>query len=214
MKAHTVIHTTLLSAALAAGGLLAVGQAAPGPGSGGPGFGDHKPPMERMLGAGGTHGRWWNNPQVIEKLNLSDDQRKSMDDILQQNRDGLIDLRASVEKAEGALEPMISADQPNESAILAQIDKVAQARAELEKANARFLLALRAKLTPDQWKQLQAIRSERHSGPSGMRNWRRGGPGAPPAGPSGTPPPPSGPEPQSLLNDGPGRDLPAEMAQF
>jgi periplasmic protein CpxP/Spy len=129
-----------------------------------------------------------------------------MDDILQQHRDGLIDMRANVEKAEGALEPLINADQPNESAILAQIDKVAQARAELEKANARFLLALRAKLTPDQWKQLQAIRSEHRSGPgpAGMRNWRKGGPGAPPAGGAGAPmPPPQGPapEPQSFLNE-------------
>ena len=41
------------------------------------------------------------------------------------------------------MEPLMSADEPNDAAILAQIDKVAQARAELEKANARFLLAIR-----------------------------------------------------------------------
>jgi Spy/CpxP family protein refolding chaperone len=151
--------------------------------------------MERMLGAGGSHGRWWNNPRVIEKLNLTDDQRKSMDDILQQHRDGLIDKRAGVEKAEGALEPLMSADQPNESAVLAQIDRVAQARAELEKANARFLLALRAKLSPDQWKQLQTMRSERRQGPGGMHPWKDA-PGAPPAAP---PPPPGGPGPESLF---------------
>ena len=44
------------------------------------------------------------------------------------------------------MEPLMRADQPNETAILAQIDKIAQARAELEKANARFLLAIRGKL--------------------------------------------------------------------
>jgi Spy/CpxP family protein refolding chaperone len=217
MKAHNLIQATLLTAALAAGGLQAAAQGTPGAGPGG-GFDEHRPPMERALGAGGGHGRWWNNPQVVEKLNLTDDQRKSMDDILQQNRDGLIDMRGNVEKAEGALEPLINADQPNESAILAQIDKVAQARAELEKANARFLLALRAKLTPDQWKQLQAIRNERRSGPgpTGMRNWRKGGPGTPPAAPSGAPPlppPPGGPEPQSFLNElpAPGQAAIAEL---
>ena len=50
------------------------------------------------------------------------------------------------------MEPLVKDDQPNEASILAQIDKVAQARAELEKANARYLLALRSKLTPEQWK--------------------------------------------------------------
>jgi periplasmic protein CpxP/Spy len=218
MKAHTIIQTTLLTAALVAGGLQAVGQGTPPPTPGagpGSGFGSHRPPMERMLGAGGTHGRWWNDPQVVEKLNLTDDQRKSMDDVLQQHRENLIDLKANVEKAEVALEPLMSADQPNESAILAQIDRVAQARAELEKANARFLLALRAKLSPDQWKQLQAVRSERRAGPAGARNWRRGGPGTPGAGPAGAPPPPpSGPEPQSYLDEGPAPGQPGGIAQF
>jgi periplasmic protein CpxP/Spy len=204
MKAHTMIHTTLLTAALAAGGVLAAAQPSPaqGPDQGpGSGFGAHRPPMERMLGARGGRGRWWNDPQVAEKLNLTDEQRKSMDDILQQHRESLIDMRASVDKAELTLEPLMSADQPNESAILAQIDKVAQARAELEKANARFLLALSAKLAPEQWKQLQAIRSERRPMRApGAPTWRNGGPGG--AG-AGAPPPPSGPEPQSFLNQGP-----------
>ncbi len=138
-----------------------------------------------------------------------------MDDILQQHRDGLIDLRAGVEKAEGVLEPLMSADQPNESAILAQIDKVAQARAELEKANARFLLSLRARLSPDQWKQLRAIRSERRQGPgpAGSRDWRKGGPGAGPAG-TPPPPPPGGPEPQSFLNEPPAPGQPAIAELF
>jgi hypothetical protein len=105
-----------------------------------------------------------------------------MDDILLSHREKLIDLRASLEKAELSLEPLMKEDQSNEAQILAGIDKVAQARAELEKANARFLLAIRGKLTPEQWKQLQADR-ERH-GPEGGGGFGRdgegrGGPGGP-----------------------------------
>ena len=91
--------------------------------------------------------------------------------IFQNHREKLVDLRANVEKAEIAMEPLVRADQPNESAVMAQIDKVAQARAELEKANARFLFALRAKLTPEQWKQVQDFRQNHED----MRHeWRRG----------------------------------------
>jgi Spy/CpxP family protein refolding chaperone len=127
-----------------------------------PGFGDHHPPFERALGPQGKQGHWWNNPEMVEKLKLADDQRKQMDAILFDHRASLIDMRASVEKAELAMEPLMRDDQPNEAKILAQIDKIAQARAELEKANARFLLAIRAKLTPEQWKLLQAERGMRH----------------------------------------------------
>jgi len=103
-------------------------------------------------------------------------------------------------------------------------DGDAQARAELEKANARFLLAIRAKLSPDQWKQLQAARAERHEMrqmPPGARGMHRmhpqGGPaGAPGAGPQGAPQgdpgstpqfaPPDGPGPQSTIPQGSGPD--------
>jgi len=147
-----------------AGALLAGTAMAQGPGGGmgmgpGPGFGGHRPPMERAFGPHGDHGRWWNNPKVVEQLKLTDAQRKSFDGILLEHREKLIDLRGNVEKAELEMEPLMSADQPNEGRILSQIDKVAQARAELEKANARFLLAIRSKLTPEQWKQVQAFRA-------------------------------------------------------
>jgi Spy/CpxP family protein refolding chaperone len=175
-----------------------------GPGMGmgmhGPGFGMHRPPMERALGL--REGRWWNNPSLVEKLKLTDDQRKAMDQILLDHRKDLIDKRATLEKAEVDLEPLMQDDQPNESKVLAQIDKVAQARAELEKANARFLLALRARLSAEQWKQLKAERSERMD----RRLWRQprdgGRPPAPPA-----PPPPA---PQGLLNELPAPDVPTQ----
>jgi protein CpxP len=150
----------------------AAGAQAPAPPPGGGGFGGHRPPMEGALGPMGGHGRFWNNPAIVEKLKLTDDQRKSMDEIFLQHRETLVDLRGNLEKAELTLEPLIKADQPDESKITAQIDAVAQARAELEKANARFLLAIRAKLTPDQWKQIQDFRAEH---PQGMRRWREGG---------------------------------------
>jgi periplasmic protein CpxP/Spy len=115
----------------------------------------HRPPMEQAFHMG-PRGRWWDNPEFAQKIGISSDQQKKMDDIFQQSRLKLIDMHAAVEKQETILEPLISADQPNEGQILKQIDAVAQARAELEKANARMLLGLRGVLTADQWKKLQA----------------------------------------------------------
>jgi Spy/CpxP family protein refolding chaperone len=169
----------------------------------GPGFGEHRPPFEQAMGPGGNHGKWWNNPKVVETLKLTDEQRKAMDGILLDHREKLIDLHANVQKAELGLEPLIGVDQPNESAILAQIDKIAQARAELEKGNARFLLALRGKLTPEQWKTLQAERANRENrGGWQQRDKGPRGPGQRGQGPDGQrpggqyhrqpPPPPAG----------------------
>lgn len=192
--------SSVLRSGLAAGAVLAAAMAvnAQGPGQEpGAGFGEHRPPMERALGPHGAHGRWWNDPSMIEKLKLTDDQRKAMDAILLEHREKLIDMRASVEKAELGLEPLMHEDQPNESQILAQIDKIAQARAELEKANARFLLAIRGKLTPEQWKDLQAARNERME----RHGWQQHSPRREGGAGQEAPPPPAGPggEPQGML---------------
>ncbi len=173
----------------------------------GMGFADHRPPFEQAFQGRGFHGRWWTNPKVADLLKLTDEQKKQFDDILLAHREKLIDLRANVEKAELALAPLISDDKPNETGILAQIDKVAQARAELEKANARYLLAVRSKLTPEQWKQVEAFRIN-HLGNRG--GWGPGGRGAGPMGVRQGPTPPPGP--QSSLDDDLGPDLPGTPA--
>lgn len=144
---------------------------------------------------GAPIGKWWDNPDLSARLGLSDEQKKKMDDIFQANRIKLIDLRASLEKEEAMLDPLMQAATPDDSKLLPQIDKVAQARAELEKADARLLLGLRHVLSPTQWQNLQSERiqpTRPAAGGGAGRGVGRGpgggmGPGNPPA-----PPPPGG----------------------
>ena len=149
--AHAIIFTA---------GILS---AQPPPDDRGPGppLRPNRPPMERAFHAG-PPGRWWMDPSLVQKLGLTADQQERIDALFQQNRLKLIDLSASVQKGEAILEPLLEADRPDESQVLAQIDRIAQARAELEKANARMLLGFRGVLTLDQWKELQAERPPRH----------------------------------------------------
>lgn len=153
----------------------------------------HGPMMERFRGMHreamggpfrlGPGGMWWKRPEVVERLNLTPDQVKRMDDIFQQSRIKLIDLKANVEKQEVLLEPMLSANPVDTSKAQVQIDKVADARAELEKANARMLLSVRGVLSPDQWTKL-------NEHPGRDRFGRGNGPAAAPAPGSGAPPSP------------------------
>ena len=123
----------------------------------------NRPPMERAF-RGAPPGRWWMDPALVQRLGLTADQQKRIDTLFQQNRLKLIDLSAGVQKEEATLEPLLEADRPDESQVLAQIDRVAQARAELEKANARMLLGFRSVLTLDQWKRLESEDMGRHGG--------------------------------------------------
>jgi Spy/CpxP family protein refolding chaperone len=106
----------------------------------------------------GPPGRWWDEPDFAQRIGISADQRQKMEDIFNSTRLKLIDLKASLEKEEVSMEPLVQADSPDENKVLAQIDRVAQARAELEKANTRMLFELRRQLTHEQWLKLQADR--------------------------------------------------------
>ena len=136
-------------------------------------------------------GMWWKNPDLVQKLTLTADQQKRMDDIFQKSRLDLIDLKAALERQEVLLQPMLAENPPDTNKVLAQIDKVAQARANLEKGNARMLLGIRGVLSPDQWTKLQTEgRENRHR--MMMRRFERPGDRHTPRGPNSnapTPPP-------------------------
>jgi len=102
-------------------------------------------------------GKWWKDSELMRKIGVSDEQVQKFEKIFQDHRLNLIDLHAALEKQEAILEPLIEADQPDEAQVIAQIDKVAQARANLEKSNAQMLLAIRRVLTLDQWKKLRDL---------------------------------------------------------
>jgi Spy/CpxP family protein refolding chaperone len=164
-------------------------------GQGGPVWFSRNRGFGQGMGMGGWgEGKWWKNPELAKKLNLTDAQVNKMENIFQNHRLQLIDLHANLEKQEVILEPMINADHPNEQQTLEQIDKVAQARAELEKSNARMLFAIRNVLSPEQWKQLQAERDSRRNREKRVEFFRfRGRDNG--TGPESIPAPPAPPAP-------------------
>lgn len=159
----------------------------PGTGSmmGGPGMGSmmghHTEAGMGPMGPFGHAGmgKWWKNPELVKKLGLTDAQVQQLNKIAQDHRMQEIDLRATLEKQEAALEPLMESDKPDEAQVMAQLDKVGQARTNLQKSNTQSMLAIRRVLTPEQWKQL-------HSQPHEMHHMRQGPPPAgKPAGKAG-----------------------------
>lgn len=123
------------------------------PSRGGPSRSGQRPPD--------SNGVWWNDRGLVQRLGLSDAQQKHIDQIVQQSRLRLIDLRAALAKQELILDPLLAEDHPQENQVLPQIDRVATARADLERANARMLFEIRLVLTPEQWRELQSQQQRR-----------------------------------------------------
>jgi Spy/CpxP family protein refolding chaperone len=178
---------------------LAWGQG-PGPGGSpgsGPSHGDTPRPASFQRGPGGPPvpagpppatrgfgGKWWSNPEMIRQLGITAEQQKRMDDVLQQSRLKLIDLNATLEKEEVVMEGLMRGTQLDDAKILPAVDRIAQARAELEKANARLMLGLRHVLTPEQWEKLNSghFGGGGHPGGPPRPDHGHGDPGGPPPG--------------------------------
>ena len=119
-------------------------------------------------------GKWWKNSSLAQKLNLGDAQIKQLDSVFFEHRLKLIDDQAELEKQDLRLQALLDEDTPNEAQVGAQVDQALGAKSKLEREFTMMNLALRRVLSVEQWRELKALREDRHDS--------RGGHGAPRGG--------------------------------
>lgn len=106
----------------------------------------------------GPPGRWWDDKHFAKSLQLRPDQQQHMDATFEANRGALLHRYEDLQGEQNRMEGLVHAKSLDEGALFAQIDRVAQARAELEKAMTHFLLQIRGEMDPDQISRLDQHR--------------------------------------------------------
>jgi Spy/CpxP family protein refolding chaperone len=106
----------------------------------------------------GPPGRWWDDKHFAKTLHLRPEQKKRMDDLFDESRTTLVSRYQALQQEESKMEALSHAQTLEESILFAQIDRVAQARADLEKANTHLLLQVRKEMDADQITHLDASR--------------------------------------------------------
>jgi Spy/CpxP family protein refolding chaperone len=141
-------------------------------------------------------GKWWQNPDIASKLQLTDAQVKQLDQVFFDHKLKLIDYGAEMEKQDLKLQALLDADQPDEAQVSSQVDQVLVARGQLEREYTMMNLNLRKVLSLPQWRQLKAVRGDATGPGHNMiyfkQKIRTGGPGEGPDGPPLPPLPPGG----------------------
>ena len=102
----------------------------------------------------GPTGRWWDDGRYARTLAINPSQQRRMDQVFSANRDQLLKLYSNLKHQEAELDKLGKA--ASEAALDQQIDRVSQARTDLEKADTHLLLEIRKQLTPDQVNKLDA----------------------------------------------------------
>lgn len=101
---------------------------------------------------------------LMEKLNLTEEQRKTMQEMRLKHKKELIPIQGKLKEKQLDLKAEMMADEPNQSKINAIVDDIAKLRAELQKKKIAHRLAIRNILTDEQRKIWDANKHMRKRG--------------------------------------------------
>ena len=101
------------------------------------------------------YGPFWQNPELAMRIHLTPDQTHRLADAYLQGRLKIIQLEANEEMEEARLDNLESSPTMDSNEALAATDRLADARAATEKADAHLAFSIRAVLTADQLMMLR-----------------------------------------------------------
>lgn len=111
---------------------------------------------------GSSKWRWWQNPEIIQQLNLTQDEIKRLDDAYLASRRRMIEQKSLVEAARYELEELLGQPDFSEADIRAQHRKLEEARSRLAEERFDFLLQTRNIIGHERFQLLTEI----------QRKWR------------------------------------------
>ena len=95
-------------------------------------------------GPGGGMARMLDNPEFAKRAGLSEEQVAELKETMYQHRKEMIDLQAATERADLELEHALSAQAPDEAAVMAAVDAVGEARTAMQKARIKLKLNMQS----------------------------------------------------------------------
>lgn len=105
-------------------------------------------------------GKWWKDPDIARELNLTSGEVKQLDKLFVKSRREMIELKNRVEKEQFEYQNLMESKTLDESAINRQLQKLEQARSELNEERSRFVVAVRKILGSERFQRLQQIYAE------------------------------------------------------
>ena len=102
-------------------------------------------------------GRWWERPRVAEALGVTPEQRTKLDGLTFDHARTMVDLKATVDKAEIDLRAAADAEPLDAGRVRAAFAALQQARGRLESERFEMLLMVRQTLSASQWQRLKEL---------------------------------------------------------
>ena len=102
-------------------------------------------------GQGMPPGKWWQRPEVIQQLQLTNDQQARLDEIFRAAANELIDAKGDVEKLQIAIRGELDRTPVRKAELLRIANQLSAARGKLFERELMMLVDMRGVLNEQQW---------------------------------------------------------------
>jgi Spy/CpxP family protein refolding chaperone len=109
-------------------------------------------------------GRWWQIPALAEKLDLSAQERQSLESLFTERRKVLFAMRSEVEKQRFELENILEARNLDQRAAFDQFRKLDEKRQKMALERFKYLLEVRKVLGSDRYIKLMNMAKDYRGG--------------------------------------------------
>ncbi len=98
--------------------------------------------------------------RLMQQVGLADAQMQQFEQIFQENRNALSDLRVEVEKKERDLQVLLDAPKVDHRQAEPAVDALLEARNRLAKATSMMMVRMRQVVTQEQWRRMQDLQRQ------------------------------------------------------
>jgi Spy/CpxP family protein refolding chaperone len=116
------------------------------------------------------HGKWWNNSAMADELQLTDSERKMLEEKYTESRREMIDLKSAVEKERLELGIVLDKQDADKGQIVERYESLEKARGKLSRERFGLLLEVREIIGAERFQVLKEMhrnrsrnKSNRHS---------------------------------------------------
>jgi len=102
-------------------------------------------------------GKWWQKPEIVQHLQLTNDQQDKLDEIFRGAANGLIDAKGDVEKLQIALRGELDRPQVKRADVLRIAKQLGEARGRLFERELTMLIDMRGVLNDQQWNRMKNV---------------------------------------------------------
>jgi len=102
-------------------------------------------------------GKWWQSKRVAENLEITDAEKRQLNETYTASRRELITLKSNVEKERFELDNLLDRGDSKKEAVLDQYDRLEKARFKLSKERFNLLLDVREIVGIERYQQLKVM---------------------------------------------------------